>query len=85
MDEIAFKWHDIGVLVGLSFAQLKSVSSEHRGNPMECCRAVLGNWLDNPPADYPVTWPGLIELLEDSQLGQVVSELRKVLDRSNLS
>lgn len=52
---------------------------------MECCRAVLGNWLDNPPADYPVTWPGLIELLEDSQLGQVVSELRKVLDRSNLS
>ena len=82
MDEISFKWHDIGVLIGLSFAQLESISMEHREKPTECCRAVLGHWFDDPPPDYPVTWKGLIELLEDCQLDQTVSELIKVLDTS---
>ena len=84
MDKIASKWHTLGELLGLPFSKLESLAAEHRDKPEKCCRAVLGQWLDNPPPDYPTTWQGLLELLEDSQLGQVVSELRIVLDKAKL-
>ena len=72
IEKISHKWRDIG--------ELESISMKYRGDTKECCRAVLGQWLDNPPPDYPtILWQGLIELLEDSRLGQVASELRKVL------
>ena len=83
-DKISHKWRDIGGLTGLSFSELNCMSEKCRGDPKECCRAVLGQWLDNPPPDYPTTWQGLLELLEDSQLGQVVSELKSVLEQANL-
>ena len=84
MERISSKWRDIGDLVGLSFQQLECMAKEYRDKHMDCCRAVLGHWLDNPPEDYPMTWRGLIELLEDCQLGQVVSELKNVLSKSNV-
>ena len=84
MDKISHKWRDIGNFTGLSFPELTNISEKYRGDPKECCRAVLGEWLANPPPDYPATWQGLLELLEDSQLGQVVSELKCVLDKAKL-
>ena len=84
MEEIKSKWRDIGELIGLSFQQLECMTGEYRDKHIDCCRAVLGHWLENPPKGYPITWRGLIELLQDSELGQVVSELKKVLSKSNL-
>ena len=83
-DKISHKWRDIGERTGLAFPELDNISEKYRGDPKECCRAVLGQWLDNPPPDYPTTWKGLLELLEDSQLGQVVTELRAILDKTSL-
>ena len=68
MHKIENKWRDIGQVLGNSISQLDDMSSEHQGNSRECCRAVLDQWLTNPPPDYPATWNGLIELLEDCQL-----------------
>ena len=86
MDKIAYKWRTLGELLGLPFSKLQSLAADHRDKSEECCRAILGQWLDNPPPDYPTTWQGLLELLEDSQLGQVVTELRlNVLDKAKLS
>ena len=81
-DNIAYKWRTIGELFGLTFSKLQGLEEEYRGRTEECCRAVLGHWLDNPPPEYPTTWQGLIDLLEDSKLGQVVSELRNALDKA---
>ena len=83
-DQISPKWRDVGELIGLTHPELNTISDKYRGDPKECCRAVLGQWLDNPPPDYPTTWQGLLELLEDSPLGQVVTELRNVLDKAKL-
>ena len=79
MEKISHKWRDIGELLDIPHSELESTSIKYRGDPKECCRAVLAQWLDNPPSEYTTTWQGLIDLLEDSQLGQVVSELRNVL------
>ena len=84
MDKIAYKWRTLGELLDLSFSKLQSLANEHREKPKECCRAVLGQWLDNPPPDYPTTWQGLLELLDDSQLGQVVMELKVILGKASL-
>ena len=84
MDKISHKWRTLGELLRLSFSQLHSLVVEHRDRHEECCRAVLGHWLDNPPSDYPATWQGLLELLEDCQLGQVACDLRVVLNKANI-
>ena len=83
MDKIAYKWRTLGELLDLSFSKLQNLATEHREKPNECCRAVLGQWLNNPPPDYPTTWQGLLELLDDSQLGQVVMELKVILGKAS--
>ena len=84
MQNVSYKWRTIGEIMGLSFPKLESLAMEHRDKPEDCCRAVMSLWLANPPDDYPCTWPGLIELLEDSQLDQIASQLRNVLHKANL-
>ena len=84
MEKIAYEWRTLGENLGFEYSKLESIAAHHRDNPKECCRAVLGQWLDNPPPDYPTTWHGLLELLEDGQLGQVVTELRNVLDKAKV-
>ena len=84
MDKITHEWRTLGELLGLLSSELQSLAAEHQNRPKECCRAVLDQWFDNPPPNYPTTWQGLLELLEDSQLGQVVTELRAILDKASL-
>ena len=79
MDKISAKWRDIGVLLGHSNAQLDSISTKHREDPEACCKAVLQAWQENPSSEYPVSWEGLMELLEDCRLSQVAAELRNAL------
>ena len=81
-DKISHKWRDIGSLSGLSLSELATISELFPNDSKKCCRAVLGQWLDNPPPNYPTTWQGLLELLEDSQLGHIVSELRNLVYKS---
>ena len=83
LQNISHKWRTIGELLDLS-SRLESLAMEHREKPEDCCQAVMRLWLANPPDEYPSTWPGLIELLEDSQLSQIASQLRNVLHKANL-
>ena len=75
------KWKDIGNLV-LPRQQLEVWG--RRMDDKDCCEAVLCAWLDQSPRRYPATWEGLYELLDDSQLGQVVIELRNAVDNAIL-
>ena len=89
IEKIAHKWRTIGELVGLTYSKLQSLDDEYQYRfesdlpwPEECCRAVLELWLNNPPPGYPATWQGLIDLLEESKLGEVATELRTVLSNA---
>ena len=83
MDRISVKWRETGDLLELSAAQLQGIVTEHQGNQEACCRAILSKWMENPPCEYPVSWEGLIELLEDSRLSQVVKELKTALEETS--
>ena len=80
-EKISHKWRTIGILLGLTYSKLQSLDHEYR-DPFESCQAVLDLWLDNPPPDYPATWQGLVDLLEDSKLDKVATELRTVLSNT---
>ena len=84
MERVSLHWRNIGELIGLSFQQLECLVAEHHGKNTDCCRAVLGSWLEDPSEKYPITWRGLIKLLEDCQLYQVIFELKKALSKSNV-
>ena len=81
-ESIAYKWRTIGELVGLAYPKLESLAQKHQDQPEECCREVLGLWLENPPKDYPTTWQGLIDLLKHSKLSEVVAQLTNALSKA---
>ena len=83
MENISYKWRTIGELIGLSFPKLESLAMDHHYKSEDCCCSVLGYWLENPPPRYPTTWQGLMELLEDSQLCEIVSQLRIALSKAD--
>lgn len=83
VEKIAHKWKDLGVLLGLSTSMLESLTKKHQGDAFVCCQEVLGQWLESPPLDYPSTWRGLVELLEDCQLGDVATELKTALFKAS--
>ena len=76
---ILHKWKDIGNLV-VPRQQLDAWS--RRMDDKDCCHAMLCQWLDNPPDRYTATWEGLHDLLNDSELGQVATELRCALENA---
>ena len=73
------KWRNVGDLV-VPRQQLDVWAAEK--DAKACCTAVLSYWLDYPPRHYPATWVGLYELLDDSELGQVATELKSVVENS---
>ena len=79
VQNICTKWRYIGNLLNISDPVLESILSQYRGDLEECCYAVLRQWLDNGSPDYPLTWEGLLELLEDADCAQVAEELRDAL------
>ena len=78
-NSVIHKWRDIGNLV-VPRQQLEVWAK--RKDDKECCEAVLSHWLDHAPRHYPATWDGLYELLDDSELGQVATELKQAVDNA---
>ena len=73
------KWKDIGNLfVPRQLLDAWAKEKDAKG----CCDKVFSYWLDNPPRYYPVTWEGLYELLNDSELGQVATDLKRAVDNA---
>ena len=84
MDKIAHKWRDIGQLIDVGIGQLDSIATKHHEDSTECLRTVLGRWMEDPPEDYPNTWHGLVELLNDCKLANIAKELKIALSKANI-
>ena len=92
---IAHKWEQIAAHLGFTIGETESI----RRNCYDDCGRIttmLGQWLENaknlPNASrYPKSWQGLINLLEDAELGEMAMELNRALSspknsvRGNLS
>ena len=81
--KIAHKWRKIAARLGFETGEIESIEENHHRNHSRVTN-VLSQWFDNarnlPNASrYPKSWPGLINLLEDAELGEVAEELRIAL------
>ena len=73
-------WRDIGTLVKLPLPELQILQREK--DAKYSCDVVLRHWLEHPPPQYPATWDGLYDLLDDCELSVVVKELRHAIENA---
>ena len=82
--ETAHMWSHIAQRLGLSHSRIESLWSDYR-KTYDRLIAVLGEWFDNaaglPNAHlYPLTWEGLVELLNDCKLSEIARKLSAAID-----
>ena len=87
--KISHKWELIATQLGFEPGNIDSIRRNHRDD-RDRVSAVLRQWFDNaknlPNArKYPKSWQGLINLLEDAELGEVATELHAALSSSQSS
>ena len=80
ISQVLNKWKEIGSLIGITYQQLEAWGSEKK-DTKDCCMAVFNHWLGCASKEYPATWEGLCEILEDCELGQVAKNLRAALHK----
>ena len=76
--QIFHKWREIGNLI-LSWQELEVLNET---KPKYCIDVVLHDWLSNPPSEYPATWEGLYELLDDSELSETAADLKLAVENA---
>ncbi len=60
------KWKRIGILLGYSMAELKTIECQEGGNDEICWFFLMEKWLlAGGSPSYPVNWEGLYKLLVD--------------------
>ena len=89
-ETIAPKWRDVAKLLGLSHSQIARIENPGSGKtPDMCLDEVLDKWYEKCDEagfqDYPYTWDGLLELLEDIECGVLASDLKNGLSNSQSS
>ena len=85
--KIAHKWRQIATQLGFELGEIESIRKNNPFDDHDRVTVVLGRWFDNarnlPNASrYPKSWQGLINLLEDAELGEVAEELKRALSSS---
>ena len=83
LDEISSRWTEAGDLLGLNPARLKGIEEYQLRDARSCCREILKDWIQDNQGYYPVSWEGLMCLLEDMELTAVAKELENALRTRN--
>ena len=81
--KIAHKWRQIATRLGFELGEIESVEENHQRNDSRIT-AVLRRWFENAKNlananRYPKSWQGLINLLEDVELGEVAEEVKRAI------
>ena len=73
-------WLDLATLVGLSMSQSDGIKKESFMKEEECCLRVFDHWIiSNGTTDYPITWSGLHELLDDTGHRALAKQMKTAL------
>ena len=77
---VSSRWDSFGIHLGFPQDQLESWEKEYSRDTAKCWNKVMGQWLNNGGTkDYPATWEGLYELLEDVNYKQVAEDLKEIV------
>ena len=81
--KVSHKWRQIATQLGFELGEIESIEENHYRNYSRVT-AILVRWFENAKnlanaSRYPKSWQGLINLLEDVELGEVAEELKRAL------
>ena len=79
IDTICNEWEKIGSTLGIPSPKISTIRAQNNHDPQRCCNSVFGYWFQNPPKEYPLTWSGFIELLQDVEFEALADELTEAL------
>ena len=81
IESISSKWQDLATLVGLSMSQMDGIQKQSLLETEQCCLRVFDHWIisNGEFTDYPITWSGLYELLEDISHRALAEQMRTAL------
>jgi hypothetical protein len=80
INKVASKWRDFGLRFGQEESELEGFEEQYHWNTKRCWQKVMGEWLNDAGTDdYPATWGGLVQVLEDVELCEIARELVEVL------
>ena len=80
ISEIQNKCRRLGIRLGIETAKLNGIDSSLTAE--EQCEEILDLWKTRGDGEYSVTWAGLLQAMEDAELGGVAKHLRKALTMS---
>ena len=82
---ISSKWFDIGVRLGQSMNTLENYKQQYDDNNIRM-DYVFRQWIDNDghPSVYPMTWAGVIELLQDMDMNGTANGLKEALEAKRI-
>ena len=78
LEEIQNNCRVLGIVLGIEKATLFE-ALDKRLTPVEQCEFILSLWLMRGDGEYSATWAGLLQALEDVELGGVARHLREAL------
>ncbi len=82
MQEVMPEWKALGTVLGVPESVLRGFVKQHRDDPEDCFRAVIGRWMDgalDTRNKYPYSWQGLIAALLDSGKERLAKDLMEAL------
>ena len=86
IEETSMKWRKMGSILNISPPKLSGFQEQYHHDNEICCQEVLCSWLDGKgSSQYPVTWDGLYELLDDVEFGALVEKLSTTLKHLRLT
>lgn len=77
---VCSKWRNFGRRFKRDEGELDAIEQRCLGIPEECWCRLMNEWLNEGGTnDYPITWKGVIDVLEDVHCYDVARQLEKVL------
>lgn len=84
MNKVSADWNQFGILLGIPLNILEGWEKQYQADSKRCWVKVMDHWLAGKANDYPVTWNGLYNLLEDAEYTEAAKELKEALAGSTV-
>ena len=74
-------WEAIGILLGIHLHTLRGFELKRDNDLEKQCQDVLQTWLERGSEKYPVSWSGMLKVLEDVELKEISRKLQEALGK----
>ena len=80
MDKVSTRWRALGIRLGIEPNRLDGWERQHRGDDTRCWEEVMDVFITRGSTrDYPHTWEGVYQLLEDIKCGGIAIDLKEAV------